>query len=171
MDVFECIRTKLDIRGFSNSEVSEEIILKILEAARLTGSALNTQHWRFILVKDKGNIKKLADDSTSGKWVANASFAVIILTNPKYDPHMIDAGRVLQNMQLAAWSEGVGSGLFTGVIEEKLRKDFEIPNDLNPTVIMGFGYPATKITGNRKNRLTIDKLVSYERYDGNSKTV
>ncbi len=172
MDTLECIRTKLDIREFSNREVSEEIILKILEAARLTGSALNTQHWRFILVKDKGNIKRLADDSTSGKWVANASFAVIILTNPKYGPHMIDAGRVLQNMQLAAWSEGVGSGLFTGVSEEKLRKDFEIPNDLNPTVILGFGYPTRRITGNRKNRITIKEMVFYERYDdGNPKTV
>ena len=70
------------------------------------------------MVKDKDNLKKLAEDSTSGKWVAGANFAIIVLTNPKYGFHLIDAGRVLQNMQLAAWDQGIGSGLFTGVKEK-----------------------------------------------------
>ena len=115
------LKTKLDVREFSNKEIPNEIILKVLEAARLSGTGLNTQHWRFILVKDKDNLSKLANDSTSGKWVKNAAFAVIILTQPKYGFHLIDAGRVLQNMQLAAWNEGIISiisGLYTGVKEE-----------------------------------------------------
>lgn len=149
-------------------DVPSEIRLKVLEAARLTGTGLNTQHWRFILVDNKHNLKKLAEDSTSGNWVAGANFAIIVLTNPKYNFHLIDAGRVLQNMQLAAWNNNVGSGLFTGVREEKFRSDFGIPNELSPTVIAGFGYPAIELTGKRKNRLPLNKLVYYEKY-GNSK--
>lgn len=124
MDVIDCIKTKFDVREFSDKEISPEITSIILEAARLTGTGLNSQHWRFILVKNKDNLKRLADDSTSGKWVAGAAFAVIILTNPKYGFHMIDAGRVLQNMQLAAWNQGVSSGLFTGIKEEKNAEGF-----------------------------------------------
>jgi nitroreductase len=127
MDAFECIATKLEVREFSTQDVPSEIRSKILEAARLTGTGMNTQHWRFILVEKKDNLKELAEDSTSGSWVAGANFAVIVLTNPKYGFHLIDAGRVLQNMQLTAWNEGVGSGLFTGIREEKIRKDFQIP--------------------------------------------
>ena len=168
MDAFECIRTKLEVREFSTRDVLSEIRLKVLEAARLTGTGLNTQHWRFILVDNKHNLKKLAEDSTSGNWVAGANFAIIVLTNPKYNFHLIDAGRVLQNMQLAAWNNDVGSGLFTGVREEKFRSDFGIPNELSPTVIVGFGYPAIELTGKRKNRLSLNKLVYYEKY-GNSK--
>jgi nitroreductase len=168
MDAFECIRTKLEVREFSTRDVPSEIRLKVLEAARLTGTGLNTQHWRFILVDNKQNLKKLAEDSTSGNWVAGANFAIIVLTNPKYNFHLIDAGRVLQNMQLAAWNNDVGSGLFTGVREEKFRSDFGIPNELSPTVIVGFGYPAIELTGKRKNRLPLNKLVYYEKY-GNSK--
>ena len=164
MEAFDCIATKLDIREYSNEDVPANIRSSILEAARLTGTGLNTQHWRFVLVKDKDNLKKLAEDSTSGKWVAGANFAIIVLTNPKYGFHMIDAGRVLQNMQLAAWDQGIGSGLFTGVKEEKLRNDFAIPMDLNPAVIVGFGYPVRKLTGKRKNRLPRDDLVFYEKY-------
>jgi hypothetical protein len=29
-------------------------------------------------------MKMLANDSTSGSWVAHSDFAIIILTNPKY---------------------------------------------------------------------------------------
>ena len=167
MDAFECIATKLEVREFSPQEVPSEIRSKILEAARLTGTGMNTQHWRFIMVEKKDNLKKLAEDSTSGSWVAGANFAVIVLTNPQYGFHLIDTGRVLQNMQLTAWNQGVGSGLFTGIREDKLRGDFAIPKELSPSVTIGFGYPARKVTGKRKNRLPIRELVYYEKY-GNS---
>ena len=168
MDAFECIATKLEVREFSPREVPSEIRSKILEAARLTGTGMNTQHWRFIMVEKKDNLKKLAEDSTSGSWVAGANFAVIVLTNPQYGFHLIDTGRVLQNMQLTAWNQGVGSGLFTGIREDKLRGDFAIPKELSPSVTIGFGYPARKLTGKKKNRLPIHELVYYEKY-GNSK--
>jgi nitroreductase len=164
MDTFECITTKLEVREFSQQDVLSDIRSKILEAARLTGTGMNTQHWRFVLVDKKENLKRLADDSTSGNWVAGANFAIIILTNPKYGFHMIDAGRVLQNMQLAAWNYGVGSGLYTGIKQEQLESDFGIPIELSPTVIVGFGYPAKKIMGKRKNRLSLHELVYYEKY-------
>jgi nitroreductase len=67
-------------------------------------------------------------------------------------------------MQLAAWNYEVGSGLFTGIRKEKLRSDFRIPNELSPTIIVGFGYPARKLTGTRKKRMSLDKLVYYEKY-------
>ncbi|HTH22183.1 MAG TPA: nitroreductase family protein [Nitrososphaeraceae archaeon] len=164
MDAFECITTKLEVRKFALQNVPSEIRLKVLEAARLTGTGLNTQHWRFVLVDTRENLKKLAEDSTSGSWIGGANFAVIILTNPRYNFHLIDAGRVLQSMQLAGWSYEVGSGLFTGIIEERLRSDFGIPKELTPTVIVGFGYPTNKLIGKKKNRMSLDKLVSYERY-------
>jgi nitroreductase len=168
MDTFECLTTKLEVREFSAQVVQSEVRLKVLEAARLTGTGLNTQHWRFILVENKDNLKKLAQDSTSGSWVAGANFAIIVLTNPKYNFHLIDAGKVIQNMQLAAWNQGVASGLFTGIKEAELRNDFEIPQDLSPTVVVGFGYPARKLVGKRKNRLPLNELIYYEKYD-NSK--
>lgn len=168
MDTFECLTTKLEVREFSAQVVQSEVRLKVLEAARLTGTGLNTQHWRFILVENKDNLKKLAQDSTSGSWVAGANFAIIVLTNPKYNFHLIDAGRVIQNMQLAAWNQGVASGLFTGIKEAELRNDFGIPQDLSPTVVVGFGYPARKLVGKRKNRLPLNELIYYEKYDNST---
>jgi nitroreductase len=169
MDTFECVISKLDLREFMRKEVGPEIIQRILESARQTGSGLNLQHWRFILVEDKKNLSQLASDSTSGAWIAGADFAIVILTNPTLRFHLIDAGRVAQNMQLTAWNDGVGSGLYTGFNETNLRNDFKIPNDLTPSIVLGFGYPIKALTGKKKNRLPLRQLVYMEKYGFNHK--
>jgi nitroreductase len=164
MDAFDCIKTKLDIREFSTEEVPEDIKLKVLEAARLTGTGLNTQHWRFILIENKQTLKKLANNSTSGNWVSGCNFAIIILTNPKYHFHLIDAGRVIQNMQLAAWNFNVGSGIFTGINKDSFKEDYDVPDELNISAVIGFGYSARKLRGKRKDRVPLDSLVYVEKY-------
>ena len=170
MDTVDCIATKLDIREFGNDNVPQNVISSILDSARYSGSGLNTQHWRFIVIKEKSNIKKLADDSTSGKWIVGANFAIILLTDPNYGFHLLDAGRVIQNMQLSAWDNGVGSGIYTGIKDDKMRNDFKIPLNLNISAVVGFGYPKKSVTGKRKNRKPINELAFSEVY-GNSENV
>jgi nitroreductase len=163
MDTFETVATKLDVREFGTKKVPANVKSQILEAARLTQSGNNTQHWRFILVQEPANLKTTAKDSTWGKWVEKANFAVIVLTDPQLGYHLIDAGRVVQDMQLTAWSLGVTSCVFTGLNEGEYRRDFNIPNNLSPTIVVGFGYPAKKLLG-KKNRKPLSELVSLERY-------
>ncbi len=163
MDTFECIKTKLDIGEFSEERVPERLIRDVLEAARLTGSGINRQHWRFVLVRDRARLKKLASDSTSGSWVAGADFAVIVITDPSLGFHKLDAGRVLQDMQLTAWNEGVVSRLFTGIRVTDLRRDFAIPDRLQPTVVLGFGYPTRRILG-KKSRVPLSQIAFSESF-------
>jgi len=114
-------------------------------------------------VQDPSNLKRLAEDSTTSAWTEYANFAVIVLSDPRYRFHSIDAGRAAQDMQIAAWNFGVISCVFTGIKEEDLRKDFNIPSEMNPSIVVGFGYPVRKIVG-RKNRKPLDELVYLERY-------
>jgi nitroreductase len=170
MNTQDCIATKLDIREFSKENIPSNIISTILDSARYSGSGLNTQHWRFIVIREKDNLKKLSEDSTSGQWIDGANFAIIILTDPKYSFHLLDAGRVIQNMQLSAWNNGVGSGIYTGIRDDKMRNDFKIPANLSISAVVGFGLPKKSITGKRKNRKPLNELAFNEFY-GNSKNV
>ncbi len=79
MEAYKTILTKLDVRQFDSKKVPAEVKLRVLEAARATGTGLNKQEWRFILIQEKEMVKKLAEDSTSGGWVVSANFAVIVL--------------------------------------------------------------------------------------------
>lgn len=165
MDTYDCVRTKLDFREFqSNKNVPAEVKLRVLESARLTGSAMNSQHWRFVLVQKRERLKTLAEDSTTGNWVQAANFAVIVLTEEKHGFQLIDAGRAVQDMQLTAWNHGVASCIFTGLNQTAIRKDFAVPENLVASVVVGFGYPAKKLTGENKNRKPVAELIFVERY-------
>ena len=163
MDAYDVVTSKLDVSEFAPKAVPSDIKLKVLDAARLTGSGVNYQHWRFVLVQGRDRLKTLANDSTSGQWVEGANFAIIVLTNPKFGFHLIDAGRAVQSMGIAAWSFGVASRIFTGINRDALERDFEIPKNLAPSVIMGFGYPTKKIIG-KKKRKPMDEIASLDRF-------
>jgi nitroreductase len=105
----------------------------------------------------------MADDSTSGKWVASANFAVIVCTDPTKSYHMIDAGRAVQDMQITTWDHGVASGVFTGINQEKFKRDFGVPEGLSATIVVGFGDPQKKLHG-RKNRKPLSEVAFLERY-------
>jgi len=164
MDAFDAIATKLEVREYdSKKPVPKDVKMKVLEAARLTASGMNSQHWRLILVQDPKNVKQLADDSTTGQWVAQCNFAVIVLTSPQAYLHQLDAGRAIQDMQIAAWNYGVGSRIYTGFNQERMKKDFAIPDNMELTAIAGFGYPLRKITG-KKNRKPLEEIAYLEKY-------
>lgn len=163
MDTQKTILTKLDVRQYDAKKVPAEVKQKVLEAARATGTGINKQHWKFVLVQDKEAIKRLAEDSTSGGWVAGANFAVIVCTDPTLGFHLLDTGRAVQDMQLAAWDQGVISGIYTGFKEEKMRKDFAIPSNLKPSAVVGFGYPIKKIIG-KKNRMPLSELAFVDKF-------
>jgi nitroreductase len=164
LDAYDAVITKLDVKEFDSKPVPKDVKLKTLEAARRTSSGINSQHWRFILVQDPKNLQQLAQDSTSGKWVQNANYAVIVLTDPKLGFHLIDAGRAIQDMQIAAWNFGVVSRIFTGFDATKMRKDYAIPPELEPSIVVGFGYPAKKITGKKKNRKPLEEIAFLEKF-------
>lgn len=164
MDAYQVVITKRDVRQFNSKDVPEEIQMRVLEAGRLGGTGKNIQHWRFVLVKDKQNLKRLAEASTTGMWVAGANFAVIVLTDPQLGFHKLDAGRAAEDMQLASWSDGVVSCIYTGIKEDELRRHFDVPEDLSPTVVVGFGYPAEKITGKNKNRKPLEQVAFSETF-------
>ncbi|MDW8084206.1 MAG: nitroreductase family protein [Candidatus Caldarchaeum sp.] len=157
MDVFDAIKTRLEVRNYSSEPVPREILKEILEAGRLSPSGLNSQHWRFIIVEDRKDLAELAEISTSGKWVAGAAFAVVVLTNPKYPWHLIDAGRAVTQMQLAAWNKGVGSCIYTGYDEKAMRQRLNIPENYHIACVVGFGYPQRRILG-RKRRLPLESI-------------
>ena len=163
MDAFECIVGKMDVREFSGGKVPDDVVDRVLEAARSTGSGSNTQHWHFILVRSTGDLSQLAESLPYGPWVADADLAVIVLTSSRLSFHSFDAGRAVQDMQLAAWNDGVASCLTTVFSEASMRIEFNIPMEFSISAVVGFGYPRSKVLG-KKNRRPLSEIVSLERY-------
>jgi len=53
MDLYEVMRTRRSIRSYKADPIPEEVLNRVLEAARIAPSGSNRQPWRFILVQDE----------------------------------------------------------------------------------------------------------------------
>ena len=166
MDTFECIRKRRDIRSFLKKDVPEDVIKKILEAGRLSPSAMNLQPWNFIVIRNKETLKELGELCLSGRFVAWASFAVVVITEPNNKWHEIDGARAVQNMSLAAWNEGVGTCWVGAIDRDKVKERLNIPKNLHVLTILPFGYPEEFTVKRKKDRKRLEEVVHWERFGG-----
>ncbi|UCG64207.1 MAG: nitroreductase family protein [Deltaproteobacteria bacterium] len=68
-DFLRLVRNRRSIRNFKPDPVPDELINKILEAARWAMSGANGQPWEFIVIKDPETKKKIGD-LYAGYWKA-----------------------------------------------------------------------------------------------------
>ena len=80
MEFDEVIRKRQSIRKYKSDPISKDMILEILEAARLAPSGGNRQPWHFIVVQDKENIIKLAGRQ---RWAADAPVMILGLVDKR----------------------------------------------------------------------------------------
>ncbi|MFB6266388.1 MAG: nitroreductase family protein [Halodesulfurarchaeum sp.] len=166
MEVTDAVRTRLEIREYADEPIDEEDIEAILEAGRLAPSGKNLQHWEFVVLREADALSTLASLSTTGSWVRDAAFAVVIATDPTYGYHEIDAGRAVTHMQLVGWERGVGSCIYTGYDEGEMREFLDLPDSLAVTLVAGFGYPTEPVGSfaGRKDRRPLSEVVHDGRY-------
>lgn len=166
MDTFETIRTIRSVREFDTSRaVPEEIITRILDAGRLSGSSKNTQPWQFILIRDRAILIELSKGGDYAKHLAGANFGVALLTDATKRAEY-DAGRCSQNMMLAAWSDGVGSCIASMHREQEANRILHTPDTYKLQQIISFGYPAsTQARPPRKGgRRSLTEILHHERW-------
>src|SRR5438034_1522905 len=110
MDVVDAVRTLLAVREYQQDRaVPEATVRRIVEAARLTGSAMNAQPWHFVVVQERETLRQLGRLARSGPYVAQAPLAVVVAVEKNSRFALSDASRAIQVMMLAAWADGVGS--------------------------------------------------------------
>lgn len=67
-ELIQLLRCRRSIRSFTDAPVSEELITKVIEAARLAPSGANSQPWEFIVITDpaiKGRIVQLYQEASA----------------------------------------------------------------------------------------------------------
>lgn len=164
MDTFHAIRTLRSVRKFEPRPVPDEIILRVLNAGRLSGSAKNTQPWQFILIKDRALMEALSRCGKYAQHLKGAAFAIVLLTDRDAS---YDAGRCSQNMMLAAWNDGVGSCIATMHQAEDAKQVLGVPAEYKLQQVISFGYPTEeyKEPPRKGGRELLDKMLHYERWE------
>ena len=165
MDLYQCIRSRLTVRSFKPDPVPDRVIRRMLQAARWSPSARNRQPWNFIVIQNRDTLAQIGSIASSGGFIAGAPLAVAVVMDRGGRPEF-DAGRSLQQMELVAWSLGVG-GCVAGVRGEendKVKEILGIPEDKELVTVVAFGYPTDEAASGTKVRKPISEFAHSERY-------
>jgi nitroreductase len=166
MDVFEAIRTILAVRKFQDRPVPDDLIHRVVEAARLTASSRNGQPWQFIVVQDRAMLKKLGELATTGPYTAEAAFAVVVAYEKESQFGVSDASLAIHSMMLTAWAEGVGSNWvgFASRYGETIAPLLDLPDAYDILAIVPFGYPVLALGKGKKRRKSLAEVAHRETF-------
>ena len=118
------------------------------------------------MVQDRDTLGALGKIATQGPFIGQAPLAIAVVMDDAPRPQL-DAGRALQQMELMAWSEGVGM-CFVGVREadqQKVVKELlRIPENMELITLLPFGYRADGPKGQGTPRKAIADIVHWERF-------
>jgi len=164
MDVFEAVRTMLAVRAFENRAVPEEVVRRVVEAGRLTGSSMNAQPWQFVVVRDRETLRRLGELTRSGPYVKDSPLAIAVAIEKSSRFGVSDASRAVQSMMLTAWAEGVASNWagFGGL--QAVGELLGLPAEFDVLAVVPFGYPAHAVGRGKKRRKPLREVVHLERF-------
>ena len=163
MDVYRSIRTRVAVRSFTPDPIPEPAIKKILRAGQWAPSRRNTQPWHFIVIRDRQTLAQLASMTSGGPYIADAPLAIaIVMENARMS--QFDAGRLIENMLLVAWSEGIGTCFVGGFDHDKVKELLDIPQDMDFITVMPYGYPTEAAKSGGKRRKPLSEITHVERF-------
>lgn len=142
------LATRHSTRAFApDTDLADDQLTALLEAARWAPSAGNTQPWRFLVARrDTGEFKRVLDCLNPGNrdWASHASALLVAIrtdANAKGTlPHaMYDLGQAMAHLTFQAAAEGLTVRQMGGFDAAALAAEFGIEPPLVPTTVAAIG--------------------------------
>ncbi|MGD1032086.1 MAG: nitroreductase family protein [Opitutaceae bacterium] len=139
------------IRKFTPEDVGEAAISRLLQAAMAAPSAAASDPWRFIVVRKRETLEKLAAALPFGKMLTQASVGFVICgdLDAAHDHQLSyllqDCSAAIENLLLCAHALGLG-GCWLGVHPRedrvaRLKEIFSLPQRVVPVSAVAIGLP------------------------------
>jgi nitroreductase len=153
LELFEAISLRRSVRAFTDEDVGEEDVEKLVEAARWAPSAGNIQPWSFVVVRDVKIKRGLCEAALNQSFIMEAPVVVVVCadwerSSQHYGSRGInlyciqDTAAAVENMLLAAVALGLGACWVGAFNEDMVRVVLGVPKELRPVAIVPVGRPA-----------------------------
>ena len=154
-DIVKLSRSRRSFRP--NVEISREVLIDLIDTARLCPAARNLQVLKYRLVTDK---KELSDLLSITYWAGSLGIklppeehepsAYIVICHdttlaPTSHLYSIDVGICAQTIMLAATEMKLGGCMIGSAAADKIRETLHIEEHLQPQLILALGLPDDKI--------------------------
>lgn len=148
-DFLTLAANRYSVRSFQPTHLPQEIIDKLLEAAKLAPTGCNNQPQRILILNTDASLEFLKNCT---KCHFNAPTAMLICYNReecwtrKYDgaqSGVTDASIVATHVILEAADLGIGATWVMHFDPAAIREAYHIPQQVEPVALLVMGYPAS----------------------------
>ena len=151
MDAYQAALNRRSIRRFKRDKISQRILEKCVQAARLSPTGTNKQPLEFIIVDDEKRVEEVFSTLTWAALIHPAGHPpageepaayIVILVNKDISgtTYEYDAAAAAQTICLVAVSEGLGSCMLANIKRENLAKALNIPENRGIVLVIALGY-------------------------------
>lgn len=172
MDFLELAKERYSCRYFSDKEIEQGKIDKILEAARLAPTGRNSQSQRILVLTDKKELEKLSGCTPYG-WNAPLVFIICYDQNESwkrrsdgFDGGMHDSCIITTHMMLEVTDLGLGSTWVGAFDPIKLKEIYNVPENYEVVAILPVGYPSEEAHPSKlhDDRKPIEEIAFYNKF-------
>lgn len=173
MEFYEVLRTRRSVRSYRPDLVPQDVLNRVLEAARISPSGSNRQPWRFILVTDPSLRGELAAACGDQDFVGEAPIVVVACGHDiRYNrggymgemSFLVDVSIAFTHVILAARAEGLGTCWIGSFDNERIKGLLSIPDDQDVVAVSPLGYPYGEWFKETDRRKPLSEITSLNRY-------
>src|SRR5712675_785485 len=134
METWDAIRARRNVRAYTPEPIAEEHLNRIAEAGWRAPSSKNNQHWDFVIVTDREQLRELSTVWQGAGHIAGAAAAfALVIPQPDDERGRVidqyDLGQATYAMMLAAADLGIGTGHSSVGDQEAARAILGVPAD------------------------------------------
>lgn len=161
METIDAIRSRRSVREFTDKDLSDEDLEKVLDAGRWAPSGLNNQSWRFIVVRGRETREAISKLTRYGSIILRApvSVAVFLDRDHMYDytKDVQSIGACIQNMLLAVHSMGLGAVWLGEILKnkEKVNEILGAPDTYELMAVVAMGHPVERARSSERKEISL----------------
>ncbi len=149
--IYEKIKSRRTIRKYLQKDVPQEVLLRCVDAARLSPSGANRQPLKYMIVNDQALVKEVFGTLSWARYLPDyrpsdlempRAYIVMVLDRSISETAGHDAGIAAMSISMVASDVGLGSCILGSVNREKLKLALKVPDGLDIVLVIALGYPA-----------------------------
>lgn len=149
MQILEAIEKRRAYRALSEVPIDAEVLGRIVKAATLAPSCMNSQPWRVVMVTEPARLGTLKAALTPGNyWAKKAPAIAAFVTDLSWDARLdggrdyalFDLGQAAMAFQLQAVEEGLFAHPIAGFDQAAAKRALDIPEGLILETLIILGH-------------------------------
>ncbi|MHC1708004.1 MAG: nitroreductase family protein [Bacteroidales bacterium] len=171
MNFLELATLRYSSRKYLPSVIEDNKLDYVLECGRIAPSAANNQPWHIIVIREAEMKEKIAEVYPRD-WFLEAPVILVICgdhanswkRSDGKDHCDVDISIITDHLTLAAAEQDLASCWICNFDAVKCKEILQLPDHIEPIVILTLGYPADTPAPRHFNRKSSGEIIHYEKF-------